>query len=237
MRSVAGTAKRPGVKAQRVPDVRRQPDRGAGYRPLDSVWHGGDAALLEQMLRFYPRTAPATILDATVNGGRFWRGSGRRVVGLDIERRHRPAVVADHTCMPFRDATFDVVVYDPPHVPNQGRDRAKDFNQRFGLVLRAPKAQGYNLAHLYPPFVREAFRVTRPEGILLCKVADYVHDHRYQWAHVDLIQAARGAGYVPCDCIVKVRKGPIVDPKWQVAHHSRRRHCYWLVFRKSDRCE
>jgi hypothetical protein len=45
------------------------------------------------------------------------------------------------------------------------------------------------------------------------------------------------AGFCACDCIIKVRKGPIVDPKWTTAHHSRRQHCYWLVFRKSDKCE
>jgi hypothetical protein len=36
---------------------------------------------------------------------------------------------------------------------------------------------------------------------------------------------------------VKIRKGPIIDPRWKIAHHSRRQHCYWLVFRKSDKCE
>ena len=29
------------------------------------------------------------ILDATLNGGRFWRGSNRPVVGLDIQGKHR----------------------------------------------------------------------------------------------------------------------------------------------------
>ena len=52
-----------------------------------------------------------------------------------------------------------------------------------------------------------------------------------------LFQAAQEAGFTACDCIVKTRKGPIVDPKWRVAHHSRRQHCYWLVFRKSAKCE
>jgi hypothetical protein len=83
----------------------------------------------------------------------------------------------------------------------------------------------------------EAWRVLIDEGILLCKIADYVHNHRYQWAHVDLICAGRAAGFTACDCIIKVRKGPIIDPKWKIAHHSRRQHCYWLVFRKSARCE
>ena len=209
----------------------------AAYQPLASVWHGGDAELIERMLDFYPRTPPRLILDATVNAGRFWRGTTRRVIGLDIEARHRPTVVGDHARMPFRDEGFDVVVYDPPHVPNQGRDHRKDFNTRFGLVLKSAATRGYNLSHLYPPFLREAARVLRPEGVLFCKIADYVHNHRTQWAHLDLVLAAREAGFCACDCIVKVRQGPIVDPKWKVAHHARRRHCYWLVFRKSGRCE
>jgi hypothetical protein len=79
--------------------------------------------------------------------------------------------------------------------------------------------------------------VLRPEGILLAKIADYVHGHRFQWAHVELIKAATEAGFCACDCIVKVRKGPIVSPKWKRAHHARRHHCYWIVFRKSDKCE
>src|SRR5207244_4622783 len=45
------------------------------YRPLPSVWDGEDAALLEQMLSFYPRHEPEGILDATVGGWRFWKNS------------------------------------------------------------------------------------------------------------------------------------------------------------------
>jgi SAM-dependent methyltransferase len=207
------------------------------YRLLPSVWQGEDAELLEVMLDFYPHMPPQLILDATVNAGRFWRGSQRPVIGLDINPRYRPDIVGDNRHMPFRDESFDVVVYDPPHIPNQGKDRSKDLNTRFGLVLKSSAVQGYNFSHLYLPFVREAYRLLKPQGILLCKIADYVHNHRLQWAHVDVIQAATAAGFCPCDCIVKIRKGPIVDPKWQVAHHARRHHCYWIIFRKSEKCE
>jgi SAM-dependent methyltransferase len=213
------------------------PETTHGYRPLPSIWYGDDAELLELMLDFYPRKQPKRILDATVNVGRFWRGSKRPVIGLDIDPRYRPTVVGDNTCMPFGDACFDVVVYDPPHIPNQGKDNCKDFTRRFGLGGRSPKENGYSFSHTFDAFVREAYRVLKPEGILLCKIADYVHGHRYQWAHLDLLVAARGVGFCPCDCIIKVRKGPIIDPKWKVAHHARRQHCYWLVFRKSRKCE
>jgi len=201
------------------------------------VWSGEDAELLERLLEFYPRRTPKRILDATVNGGRFWRESKRKSVGIDIEASHRPSIVADNCQMPFRDAFFDAVVYDPPHIPNQGRDQQKDFNVRFGLGGRSPKENGCTFTHTFPPFVEEAYRVLRVEGVLLCKIADYIHHHRYQWAHVELIQAAKTAGFQACDCIIKIRKGPIIDPKWKIAHHSRRQHCYWIVFRKSKKCE
>ena len=210
---------------------------GSEYAPLASVWYGDDAELIERLLCFYPRRHPERILDATVNGGRFWRGSKRPIIGLDIEAKHRPRVVADNAAMPFRDATIDVMVYDPPHIPNQGRDRKKDFSSRFGLGLHVPKELDYNFSHTFPPFLIEAWRVLIPEGVLFCKITDYIHHHRYQWAHVDLMQAAREVGFCACDCVVKIRKGPIIDPKWKIAHHTRRQHCFWLIFRKSDRCE
>jgi SAM-dependent methyltransferase len=211
--------------------------KAATYQPLPSVWDGEDSALLEQMLSFYPSREPELILDATLGGGRFWKNSRRPVIGMDMRVRTRPSVVGDNSSMPFRSSSFDVVVYDPPHVPNQGKDKLKDFNDRFGLGVRSTKENGYSFAHTFPPFLKEAYEILKPDGVLFGKVTDYVHDHRYQWAHVDLIKAAEAIGFVACDCIIKVRKGPIVDPKWKNAHHSRRRHAYWLVFRKSRDCE
>lgn len=208
-----------------------------GYQPLPSIWDGEDSELIEKMLDFYCRERPKKILDATVNRGRFWRGSARPVIGLDIDPRYNPDVLADNRDMPFEDCSFDVVVYDPPHVPNQGKDITKDFNARFGLGERSSSENGYNFTHLYPPFTQEAYRVLREEGVLLCKIADYVHNHRYQWAHIEFYKAAVSAGFTACDCIIKIRKGPIKDPKWKNAHHSRRQHCYWMVFRKSQKCE
>jgi SAM-dependent methyltransferase len=207
------------------------------YRALPSTWDGEDSELLVLMLAFYPRTEAKRILDATVNGGRFWKDGLRSVLGMDIDIRHRPGVVGDNMRMPFRDSCFDVVVYDPPHVPNQGQDRQKDFVTRFGLGLKSFSENGYNFSHLYRAFAVEAHRVLRPEGVLFCKITDYIHNHRYQWAHIEMVNAASAVGLRACDCIVKIRKGPIVDPKWKQAHHARHQHCYWLVFRKSQKCE
>ncbi len=207
------------------------------YVPLPSVWFGNDEELLEKMLCFYPTKEPKRILDATINAGRFWRGSHRNVVGMDIDPKFEPDILADNCKMPCKDVSFDVVVYDPPHIPNQGKDRSKDFNDRFGLVVKSSAKNGYNFTHTFQPFLTEAYRVLRKDGILFCKIADYVHGHRFQWAHIELINAAVEVGFTPCDCIVKIRKGPITDPRWKKAHHARRQHCYWIVLRKSSKCE
>ena len=175
------------------------------YRPLPSVWKGENAFLLEQMLRFYPRSSTERILDATVGGWRFWRNSSRPVLGMDMKLRNRPNVVGDDANMPFRSAIFDVVIYDPPHVPNQGKDDLKDFTSRFDSVFDQQREWVQLLIYL-SAVSREAHEILRPEGILLCKVTDYVHDHRYQWAHVDLIKSTKSFGSIACDCLSKSGK-------------------------------
>lgn len=230
-----GASTRPKLKiASSTTGATRLPTK---YDPLPSVWEGTDAELLARMLKFYPRRKPKIIVDVTVNSGRFWQGSSFPVVGLDIEAKHRPSIVGDNRRLPLKDRSADVIVYDPPHIPNQGEDRSKDFGTRFGLVLKSNAKNGYNFTHLFPDFVNNAYRVLKPEGVLFAKISDYVHGHRFQWAHVALIEAAIDAGFCACDCIVKIRKGPIIDPRWKKAHHARRHHCYWLVFRKSKKCE
>ncbi len=56
-------------------------------------------------------------------------------------------------------AHFGVVVYDPPHVGPQGRDKSrKRFDVDFGATVECGKAQNWNLSYLYPPFLKQAKR-------------------------------------------------------------------------------
>ena len=209
------------------------------YQPLSSVWEGSDAELIEDMLRFYPSIPPEPILDATYNRGRFWKGSNRDVVSMDINPRFNPMIVGDNRKMEgVPDNEFGVVVYDPPHVGPQGRDKSsKKFDVDFGATVECGKEQGWTLSYLYPPFLEQAKRVLKPRGLLLAKITDMVNSHRSQWAHVDFMQMADEAGFTVCDLIIKVRSGPMVSTKWKTAHHARKRHCFWIVCRNDHRCE
>ncbi len=209
------------------------------YQPISSVWQGTDGELLEAMLTFYPTIDPEPILDATYNAGRIWRGSKRRVVSMDIDRKYKPMIVGDNRKMTgVRSATYGTVVYDPPHVGPQGRDKSrKRFDVDFGATVECGKDQYWNLSYLYPPFLAQARRVLKPNGLLLAKITDMVNNHKSKWPHCDFMRMAEEAGLTVCDLIVKVRVGPMMSTKWKEAHHARKRHCFWIVCRNGDDCE
>ena len=210
------------------------------YQPLSSIWTGSDSQLLDKMLEFYPVIEPDPILDATYNTGRIWNGgSDRSVTSMDIDPQYNPDIVGDNREMPgVEDESFAVVVYDPPHVGPQGRDKSKKrFDVDFGAKIECGKQHDWTLSYLYPPFLKQAMRVLKPEGLLLAKITDMVNNHRSKWAHCDFMQMADEAGFTVCDLIIKVRNGPMVSTKWRRAYHARKRHCFWIVCRKSHRCE
>ncbi|MDE0006482.1 MAG: hypothetical protein OXQ29_27655 [Rhodospirillaceae bacterium] len=209
------------------------------YAPLSSVWEGSDGELLEAMFAFYPSIPPEPILDATHNVGRFWRGSSRDVISMDIDPKHGPMIVGDNrTMIGVPSSTFGTVVYDPPHVGPQGRDKSsKRFDVDFGATVRCGAAEGWSLSYLYPPFLEQAKRVLKPDGLLLAKITDMVNNHRSKWAHCDFMRMADEAGFTVCDLIVKVRTGPMVSNKWKTAHHARKRHCFWIICRNGTSCE
>ena len=198
------------------------------YAPISSVWEGTDGELLEAMFDFYPTIDPEPILDASYNTGRIWKGSSRNVVSMDIDPKYKPMIVCDNRKMTgVRDAHFGTIIYDPPHVGPQGRDKSrKRFDVDFGATVECGKEHNWNLSYLYPPFLEQAKRVLKPEGLLFAKITDMVNNHRSKWAHCDFIRMAEEAGFIVCDLIIKTRVGPMLSTKWKEAHHARKRHCF-----------
>ncbi len=220
------------------------------YEPLSSVWDGSDGELLERMFGFYPSIDPEPILDATHNAGRFWIGSSRNVWSMDIDPSFAPRIVADNRTMTGLNSrtgnpryrvpanTFGAVVYDPPHVGPQGRDKSvKRFDADYGATVACGKEHGWTLSYLYPPFLAQAKRVLKPDGLLLAKITDMVNSHRSRWAHCDFMRMAEEAGFTVCDLIVKIRRGPMRSNRWKTAHHARKRHCFWIICRNATSCE
>lgn len=206
-------------------------------RPM-SVMLARDPEVLRTMLAFYARP-DAKVLDVTANERRMWNGvDWPGVTFADIDPAMKPDIVCDFRALTVPDASFDVIVFDPPHLPSAAASAKSDqgFVGRYGLG-HAPKAD--NISGYFPPFFAEAVRVLRPDGMIFAKLKDFVHNHTYQWTLADFIAAARAQpGLTPCDLIVKrdPSAGSMKSSKWQKAHHVRNAHCWWVVVRKG-RCE
>lgn len=204
-----------------------------------SVMLERDPEVLTTMLRFYAKSG-AEVLDVTANKRRMWNGviHNSRVTYADIDAEMKPDIIADFRNLPCAPNSYDVVIFDPPHLPVAASSLKsdKEFGRRYGLSY-SPK--GDNIKEYFPPFLREAERVLRPEGLIFAKLKDFVHNHAYQWMLTDFITAVRAqAGLTPCDLIVKKdpSAGKMMSSKWQKAHHVRNAHCWWVIVRKGE-CE
>jgi hypothetical protein len=205
---------------------------------LDSVWIGKDAPLLDAMFDFYQPTA-VRVIDVCCNARRMWKGSkwGQRVAYYDADSGQKPDVVTEWSALPDASGSVDVLVYDPPHMPIASAS-AKSFDQYVENYGLGRSVKGDNIAQMHAPFLAEAKRVLRYDGLIFAKIKDYVHNHRYQWNLEHFNAAVRAAGMTPCDLIIKRDPcgGNLKSGRWKKAHHARNSHCYWVVVR-NGRCE
>lgn len=205
---------------------------------MQSVHIGRDAPLLDEMLAFYAPTA-TRIVDVCCNARRIWNGSlsATRVIGYDIDPLMNPDVVCNWSALPDADGTIDVLVYDPPHLPVAAASEKSNqkFAASFGLGL---SVKGDNISAMHRPFLIEARRVLRHDGLIFAKIKDYIHNHKYQW-NLEMFNAeVRSVGLTPCDLIIKrdPSAGNMASGRWRKTHHARNVHCYWVVVR-NGRCE
>jgi hypothetical protein len=181
------------------------------------------------------------VFDASWGHGRIWDSArlGRyQPTRLDIRPETTPDAVGDWNQLAdlSAPASFDVVVWDPPHITDAGAglvgsgEWANLYGTR-GLGLRA-----INVCHLFAPFLQAARAVLEPRaGTLVVQLADQVHAGVLQWQPFELRKIACQLGWLACDYQVRVRAQP-VDPKWQVQHHVRRGATFWLAFHTGRRC-
>ena len=127
-----------------------------------------------------------SVLDATASGKHMWHeqmkdadnvvfADRRKVDGLEHQPGWscNPDVLADTRHLPFKDSTFDLIAYDPPHrVTDGGMSQLSGvIEQKYG-ALRAETWQS-DLSDSFD----ELWRVLRAGGTLTFKWADVHKSH------------------------------------------------------------
>jgi hypothetical protein len=198
-----------------------------------------DGRTIQKLLRLHAPQHPR-ILDATYATGVMWRGLDYRPVRMDRRDGLELDARGDWGDIPrlFGPASFDVIVFDPPHVVDAGDGIVGqgEWSARYGTT--APQLTGTdNIGHLYGGFLHAARAVLVPRtGIVIAKIADQVHRGAQQWQHVDFVTAARAAGFTPCDYDIKQRSATMRDPKWRHRYHLDKPWSFWIVARAGSSC-
>ncbi len=128
-------------------------------------------------------------------------------------------------------------MYDPrPTVSgNEGKSltagEGNRINRRFGVY---PDEK--SLHQCYRDMIREAYRVLKPDGILIFKCQDKVSSGRQYMSHVFVMDIAVETGFYPKDLFVLLAKNRLVAD-WQTRgqKHARKFHCDFWVFQKKNR--
>lgn len=206
-----------------------------------TVLNGHDYEALDILISIHCAVEDPKILDCTYNTGKMWKKSSYKPVRMDINADLELDIVGDFTKMPFENESFDIIVFDPPHLPTNAasENSSKIWEKQYGITSEGEGREGDNVNGMFLPFLKEAKRVLKHGGIVLAKIADLVHNHRQQFQQVDFINAVREVGMTPCDMMIKCdpNAGNLTSSKWKNVKHLRKSHCYWIVVRNSNKCE
>jgi ubiquinone/menaquinone biosynthesis C-methylase UbiE len=122
------------------------------------------------------------------------------------------------------------VAFDPPYVHNPGTMIINDSYQN----AETTKGLYHNdITKLYQDGMKEAYRILKPNGIMLVKCKDEVESSVQRWSHIEFLLVASKMGMYAKDLFVVTQKNlPAIQHKKQV--HARKNHSYLWVFVKME---
>ena len=176
-------------------------------------------------------------LDPTYSQGNFYKNTGiiEPSYKFDIDPKFPYVGQACATNLPFPDCNFNTVIFDPPFLATTGPSLKKKsgniINKRFGVFPNEKL-----LHEFYCEALKELYRVTAKNGILIFKCQDKVSSGKQYFSHCYVYDEARKLGWYPKDLFILLAKNRVVAD-WQKNNqkHARKYHSYFCVFQKSKR--
>jgi hypothetical protein len=220
--------------------VRRVQGGEASSDVLLSAHVGGNAEIFPRILALHVPIG-AKIADITWGQGVFWRNvppDDYEVHGSDLKTG------VDCRNLPYENASFDCVVFDPPYMEgffrrDQGHLGGSGTHSSFRNAYSNGEAteEGGPKWHaavvdLYVKGGREAARVLKLNGIFIVKCQDEVSANRQWLTHVEIINAFVDLGFYARDLFVVVRTNRPGVSRILKQVHARKNHSYFLVFQK-----
>lgn len=175
--------------------------------------------------------------DPTFSIGGFYNGTGIETPALrfDIAPQTEGVVKADARHLPMEEESISCMMFDPPFLATTGKSLREGngniINRRFGVF-----SSENELFRFYRDALAEAYRVLKPDGILIFKTQDKVSSGKQYWSHVFVMNEAIKEGFYPLDLFILLAKTRLVAD-WQARNqkHARKFASYFWVFKKCNK--
>jgi len=203
---------------------------------------GGNEEVFPKILELHVPKG-SVIADVTYGKGVFWNSVPKddyKLLASDL------ATGTDCRSLPYRDASIDCVVLDPPYMEGLLRENNEHLaGNGSHITFRNYYFTGHKLKKikdgpkwheavldLYFQAGKEVFRVLRDDGIFIVKCQDEVCANRQRLTHIELINHFEQLGFYTKDLFVVVRKNKPAISRLKKQVHARKNHSYFLVFVK-----
>lgn len=220
---------------------------------------GNNSVLFADILALHVPVG-STVADVTYGLGAFWREVPRGeykllASDLDVKPADIPAEMAgkvlsgvDCRNLPYESGSLDCVVLDPPYMEGLYRKNSdhmagsgthRSFRKAYSSGKPTPEVGNGQapkwhdaVVDLYARACREAYRVLRPDGVLILKCQDEVSANKQRLTHVEIITGCESLGFYTKDLFVLVRANRAGVSRLKKQEHARKNHSYFLVFLK-----
>lgn len=177
--------------------------------------------------------SPAGIidLDPTYGKGGIYRGTNlpRPRLRFDLKPRSKQVTQADVTDLPREEGSVGCTLFDPPFIITGMKESSGMTHARFGSFT-----SWEDLCAMYHRALKELYRITQPQGIVIFKCQDTVNGRYQHFSHVAVMQLACRVGWYPKDLFIFMKKNRPTR-EYQTQNHARKHHSYFWVFQKSNR--
>ena len=158
------------------------------------------------------------VLDMTYGRGVWWHWR-HPAYGLQFTAHDIKVDGVDYRHLPEDDLSQDVVAFDPDYIAPGGRKTSTipNFNERYGL--KKDYETPATLQQSINDGLSEAYRVLRPQGLILAKTMNYISSGKLVLGEYEMIRHGLELGLVVEDIVVHLG-----DPGPQPKRESQQKH-------------